>query len=68
MLFTSPLGCTDCYEIFQDVILAEMLDANKISARITTSKKSIPIHIGHSPGEAKEISPSLALASFKMKL
>lgn len=65
---SSPLGCRDCYDVFEDVLLSEMLDANKISARITTAKKSIPVHIGRSPGEAKEISPSLRLLALNEAL
>ncbi len=64
----NPLGCSDCYEVFEDVLLAELLATNKISARITSGKKSIPIHIGRAPGESKEMSPSLRLLALNEAL
>lgn len=57
----TPLGCDVCYEVFDDVLIPEMLAARKIPPRIATAKKSIPIHIGRAPGEIQEISPSLKL-------
>lgn len=64
----NPLGCSVCYEVFDDVLLGEMLAAEKIPARITTTKKSIPIHIGRAPGEAQEMNPSLRLLALNEAL
>lgn len=55
----TPLGCSECYQVFDDVLLPEMLAANKVPTRLATTKKSIPIHIGRAPGELQKINPSL---------
>lgn len=64
----SPFGCTDCYEVFGDILIQEMIAANKISPRISSAKKSIPLHIGRSPGETKEINPTLRLLALNEAL
>lgn len=64
----TPLGCDVCYEVFDAVLIPEMNAANKIPARIASTKKSTPIHIGRSPGEAQEINPSLRLLALNEAL
>lgn len=55
------LGCSVCYDVFDEVILSELVSTNRVSPRITTTKKSMPIHVGRIPGESKEINPALRL-------
>lgn len=55
----TPLGCSECYEVFDDILLPEMLAANKIPARIVNNRKSVPVHIGRNPGEMQKLNPSL---------
>lgn len=62
------LGCEVCYEVFDDILLPEMLAGNKIPSRIATTKKSVPIHIGRAPGEIQEINPSLRLLALNEAL
>jgi protein arginine kinase activator len=59
----NPVGCEECYEVFADVLVAEMIGANKVHKKVAPDKttKSVPIHIGRSPGETAEINPSLRL-------
>lgn len=64
----NALGCSTCYEVFGDILLPELLASNKISPRITPTKRSIPIHIGRSKGEAPEINPSLRLLALNEAL
>lgn len=64
----TPLGCDVCYEVFNDVLLPEMLAANKVPTRIVTNKKSAPVYIGRAPGEMQEISPSLRLLALNEAL
>ena len=45
-----------------------MQAANKISPRISLTKKALPLHIGRAPGEANEISPSLRLLALNEAL
>ena len=56
-----PLGCSICYEVFDDVLLGEMLASEKIPSRLAAAKKSALIHIGRAPGESKEMNPSMRL-------
>lgn len=64
----TPLGCEVCYEVFEHVLIPEMTAANKIPPRITTNKKSTPIHIGRAPGQSQEINPSLRLLALNEAL
>lgn len=63
-----PVGCSNCYEVFNDILLEELLASEKVSPRITTTKKSIPIHIGRTPGESQEMNPSLRLLALNEAL
>ena len=64
----NPLGCSNCYEVFGDIIVAELAAMEKIPQRITGNKKSIPLHIGRVPGEAQEMNPSLRLLALNEEL
>lgn len=57
----APLGCSTCYQVFDEVILAEILAAKKVPPRILAARKSTPIHIGRAPGELGEINPAARL-------
>lgn len=63
-----PLGCPNCYEVFGDIILSELINSEKIPARIATNRKAAPLHIGRSPGETREINPSLRLLALNEAL
>jgi protein arginine kinase activator len=66
----NPLGCEECYDVFADVLIMEMQASNKVSQRLFSekSKKSMPIHIGRSPGESTEINPSIRLIALNEAL
>lgn len=64
----NPLGCSHCYEVFDEVIIQELLNSDRIPQRIATTKKTTPIHIGRAPGEAQEINPSLRLLALNEAL
>lgn len=64
----TPLGCEVCYEVFDDILIPEMLAGNRIPVRIATSKKTTPVHIGRAPGEMQEINPSLRLLALNEAL
>lgn len=63
-----PFGCSNCYEVFADILVGEMLAAGKIPAGLATTKKSIPIHIGRAPGESQAINPTLRLLALNEAL
>lgn len=62
------LGCHICYEVFDEVLLSEMQIAGKLGIRITSSKKSSPVHLGRSPGETREINPAMRLLALNEAL
>lgn len=64
----NALGCSHCYEVFEDVLLHELRAAKKVSRHVATAKKTSPMHIGRSPGEIKELSPSLQLLALNEAL
>lgn len=65
----NPLGCSNCYEVFGDIILMDLQEAGKVPARLTTNqKKSAPIHIGRTPGEVQEMNPSIRLLALNEAL
>lgn len=64
----APLGCPVCYDVFEEVILAELHQAKKIPPLLNITKKSAPIHIGRSPGEIQEINPAMRLLALNEAL
>ncbi len=63
-----PLGCSECYTVFEDVLLIEMQATNRLPARLSLSKKNVPLHIGRSPGEKLAINPSSRLLALNEAL
>lgn len=63
-----PLGCSVCYEVFDDILIDEMVSSEKIPNRMATGKKSSPIHIGRPPGESQTMNPSLRLLALNEAL
>lgn len=64
----APLGCSQCYEIFDEVILTELQQAKKLPHHINILKKGAPVHIGKAPGERQEINPSTRLLALNEAL
>jgi protein arginine kinase activator len=67
----NPLGCSECYSIFTDVLISELLASNKISPRIKktiATKKSEALHKGKSPNKGAEVSPSSSLIALNEAL
>lgn len=63
-----PVGCSECYEVFNDVLLAELIASGRIHERIATTKKTAPIHIGRAPGKTQEMNPTLRLLALNEAL
>lgn len=63
-----PLGCASCYEVFEDVLLLELASAGKIPGRLSTNKKTAPVHIGRAPGESHEMNTSMRLLALNEAL
>lgn len=64
----APLGCSVCYEVFDAIMLQEMLASEKVPPRLATQKKSLPVHIGRAPGESLQINPALRLLALNEAL
>ena len=62
------LGCVECYTVFGDILLTELLASNRLAPRFATVKKSVPIHMGRAPGETLTISPSSRLLALNEAL
>jgi protein arginine kinase activator len=62
------LGCVECYTVFENVLIDDLLKAGKISRHLTTNKKMMPLHIGRIPGEVTEVSPTLRLIALNEAL
>lgn len=63
-----PLGCSECYNVFEGVLLQEMAASGKIPNRIAAAKRTVPIHIGRATGEVQMINPSLRLLALNEAL
>lgn len=55
------LGCSECYVVFEDVLLAELQASHSLPPRIFPTKKNLPVHIGRIPGEVPAINLSSRL-------
>lgn len=63
------LGCSECYDVFGDLLLIEMQSAGKLPPKVLASlKKSHAIHLGRGPGESLAVSPSSRLLALNEAL
>jgi protein arginine kinase activator len=65
---STPLGCSHCYEVFNDILISELESSDKIPSRLSSSKKRSSLHIGRSPGQLPEINPSARLMALNEAL
>lgn len=63
-----PFGCPVCYEIFSESLFQELAHQEKLPARLAQYKKTMPVHIGRKPGEAKEVNLSVKLLALNEAL
>jgi len=67
----NPLGCSNCYSVFGDLLIDELLAENKIPApfqKELRDKSSFSIHIGKSPGSFSPIPTEGKLSSLNEAL
>ncbi len=62
------LGCVECYNVFSDALIQELQSLNRLSLRVSTEKKSGPIHIGRNPGEKLAVNLSSKLLALNETL
>jgi len=67
----NPLGCGECYSVFSDLLIHELIAANKIPTRIKKEfqlKKTQPLHVGKSPNTSLKIPSSSRLTALNEAL
>ncbi len=67
----NPLGCSECYAVFSDVLLSELIAAGKLPSRLKKEllvKKIQPLHIGKSPNKPLTIPTSSRLTTLNEAL
>ncbi len=67
----NPLGCKECYEVFADLLISDLIAANRISPRLDKAlaiKKAQPLHTGKSPNTSTSIPPSSRLTTLNEAL
>ncbi|MEZ5315325.1 MAG: UvrB/UvrC motif-containing protein [Chlamydiales bacterium] len=55
------LGCSDCYNVFAEILVDDLFKEKRVSRHLNPSKKGQPLHIGRVQGEMTGISPTLRL-------
>jgi len=66
-----PLGCSECYAAFSDVLVAEMLETDALPPSLRkklAGKRTQSIHIGKSPDKPLDITLSSRLTSLNEAL
>ncbi|HSX12436.1 MAG TPA: UvrB/UvrC motif-containing protein [Rhabdochlamydiaceae bacterium] len=67
----NPLGCSNCYNVFGDLIISELIEEQKIPSNLKkglTVRKNQPIHIGKSPGKQVSMPTSNRLTELNVAL
>lgn len=62
------LGCTECYNVFGDILVIELLASHRLPPRFAPAKKSSPLHIGRAPGQTLAINVSSRLLALSEAL
>lgn len=64
----AALGCSTCYEVFEEMLIIELLAIEKMPSRLANAKKSASLHIGRVQGQPQEISSSMRLLALNEAL
>ena len=67
----NPVGCSECYSVFSDLIVSELIATDKIPSRIKKefpNKKTQPLHVGKSPNNPLTIPSSSRLTTLNEAL
>lgn len=66
-----PLGCTECYAVFADFLIGQLIESKAIPAALSqklAAKRLQAIHIGKSPDKPYDITLSSRLSSLNEAL
>ncbi len=64
----NPLGCPECYLVFADVLLAELIAKHALPIHVKNTKKTQPLHFGKSPHRALSLPTSSRLMALNEAL
>ena len=64
----NPLGCSQCYTVFGDVLVQELLAENKLPKVMETAKRNQPLHIGKTLDKPVQIPSSNRLTALNEAL
>jgi len=70
ILMGNPLGCKECYEIFHDVLVDQLIELDHISPRLRPNEmsKHSTLHIGKTPYSSQDAFKSKRLSSLNEAL
>lgn len=64
----SSMGCSECYQVFAEVLSEELIQ-NDCIAKHTLKKKNAPsFHVGRTPSDVQELSPTVKLIALNEAL
>lgn len=61
-----PLGCSVCYEVFDDLLTQELLTQERLPSSQRARKAAM--HMGKQPGQTAEITPAMKLVALHQAL
>lgn len=64
----NPVGCAECYTIFGDLLVNELIEENKIPKRLQKIRRNQPLHIGKTPEKPAVIPSSNRLTALNEAL
>ncbi|NGX26841.1 MAG: Protein-arginine kinase activator protein [Chlamydiae bacterium] len=64
----NPFGCSQCYMVFGDALVQELLAENKIPKAMENAKRNQPLHIGKTPDKPAHIPSSNRLPALNEAL
>lgn len=65
----APFGCSECYNVFEDLVIAELLSENRISKKLVIRAKGMrPIHMGRCLQEKTPFNPATRLLALNEAL
>ncbi len=62
------LGCGECYELFGDLVVQELMSEERVPERFKENKSTGPLHLGKTPEGPVGVSPSSKLVALNEAL
>lgn len=64
----NPMGCSECYNVFGDRLVAELVAENKIPKKMQTNRRNQPLHVGKTPDKPVNVPASNRLTTLNEAL